>query len=232
MKGFQVRMKKAISFSILTIFALVLTACGGSASAQSNNGSRQSNGSNGNTSTPLPESAKLLIGTLKLDGTSQAVTAQQAVQLIPLWQLYASLETSSTAASQEVDATVQQIQSTMTAAQLQAIDGMNLTRRDEFTTLQQMGLGQANASGTPAPGSRTQGQGGGGFGGGGFDRGGFGGGGFAGGGNPGGGQGNRNFNPSQIATAQAARAAGGGANRISPALIDALIQFLQKKAGS
>ena len=224
MKGFQVRMKKAIPLSIVTIFALVLTACGSGASALG-----QNNGNN--TSTPLPESAKLLIGTLKLDGTPQAVTAKQAAQLIPLWQLLKSLETSSTTASQEVDATVQQIQSTMTAAQLQAIDGMNLTRRDEFTTLQQMGLGQANASGTPAPGGRTQGQGGG-FGGGGFDRGGFGGGGFAGGGNPGGGQGNRNFNPSQIATAQAARAAGGGANRISPALINALIQFLQKKAGS
>ena len=222
MKGFQVRMKKAIPFSIVTIFALVLTACGSGASALG-----QNNGNN--TSTPLPESAKLLIGTLKLDGTPQAVTAKQAAQLIPLWQLLKSLETSSTTASQEVDATVQQIQSTMTAAQLQAIDGMNLTRRDEFTTLQQMGLASANASGTPAPGGRTQGQGGGG----GFDRGGFGGGGFGGGGNPGGGgQGARNFNPSQIATAQAARAAGGGANRISPALIDALIQFLQKKAGS
>lgn len=221
-------MKKAITLSILTMFALVLTACGSRASALGQN--------NGNASAPLPESAKLLIGTLKLDGTPQAVTAQQAAKLIPLWQLYASLETSSTAASQEVDATVQQIQATMTAEQLQAINSMNITRRDEFTSLQQMGLGQANASGTPQPGGgRSQGgfSGGGGFGGGGgFAGGGFGGGGFGGGGNPGGGQGTRNFNPSQIATAQAARAAGGGANRISPALIDALIQFLQKKAGS
>jgi uncharacterized membrane protein YgcG len=226
MKGFQVRMKKAITFSILTIFALVLTACGSGASALGQN--------NGNASAQLPESAKLLIGTLKLDGTPQAVSAQQAAQLIPLWQLYASLETSSTAASQEIDATVQQIQATMTAAQLQAIDNMNITRSDEFTTLQQMGLASANASGTPAPGgTRTQGQGGGGSGSGGFNRGGFGGGGFGGGGNPGGGgQGNGNFNPSQIATAQAARAAGGGANRIPSALINALIQFLQKKAGS
>ena len=221
-------MKKVITFSLLTIFTLILTACGSSASAQSNNGSGQSNG---NSSAPLPESTKLLIGTLKLDGTPQAVTAQQATQLIPLWQLLKSLETSSTAASQEVDATVQQIQSAMTAEQLQAIDGMNITRRDEFTTLQQMGLAPANASGTPAPGGRTQGQ----SGGGGFSGGGFGGGGFGGGGNPGdggGGQGNRTFNPSQIATAQASRAGGGGANRVPSALIDALIQFLQKKAGS
>jgi uncharacterized membrane protein YgcG len=227
MKGFQVRMKKAITFSVLTIFALILTACGSSASAQGNNASGQSNG---NSSTPLPESAKLLIGTLKLDGTPQAVTAQQAAQLIPLWQLLESLETSNTAASQEVDATVQQIQSAMTTEQIQAIDGMNITRRDEFTTLQQMGLVPANASGTPAPGGRTQGQGGGGFGGGGFGGGGFGGGGNPGGG--GGGQGNRTFNPSQIATAQAARAAGGGANRLPSTLIDALIKYLQTKSGS
>jgi hypothetical protein len=219
-------MKKVITVSILTIFALLLAACGNNASAQSNNGFRQNNG---NSSAPLPQSTKLLIGTLKLDGTPQAVTAQQAAQLIPLWQLYASLETSSTAASQEVDATVQQIQATMTAEQIQAIESMNITRRDEFTTLQQMGLAQANASGTPQPGTGTQGQGnrsgGGGFGGGGFG----GGGGFPGGG---GGQGNRNFNPSQIATAQAARAQGGGTNRIPSALIDALVQYLQKTADS
>ena len=162
-------MKKVITISILTTFALLLAACGSRASAQSNNGSRQNFG---NSSAPLPESAKLLIGTLKLDGTPQAVTAQQAAQLIPLWQLYASLETSSTAASQEVDATVQQIQSTMTAEQLQAIDSMNITRSDEFTTLQQMGLASANASGTPQPGGGTQGRGNrsgsGGFAGGGF----------------------------------------------------------------
>ena len=213
-------MKKVITVSILTIFALLLAACGNNASAQSNNGFRQNNG---NSSAPLPQSTKLLIGTLKLDGTPQAVTAQQAAQLIPLWQLYASLETSSTAASQEVDATVQQIQATMTAEQIQAIESMNITRRDEFTTLQQMGLAQANSSGTPQPGTGTQGQGnrsgGGGFGGGGFPGG-------------GGGQGNRNFNPSQIATAQAARAQGGGTNRIPSALIDALVQYLQKIAGS
>ena len=213
-------MKKVITVSILTIFALLLAACGNNASAQSNNGFRQNNG---NSSAPLPQSTKLLIGTLKLDGTPQAVTAQQAAQLIPLWQLYASLETSSTAASQEVDATVQQIQATMTAEQIQAIESMNITRRDEFTTLQQMGLAQANASGTPQPGTGTQGQGnrsgGGGFGGGGFPGG-------------GGGQGNRNFNPSQIATAQAARGQGGSTNRIPSALIDALIQYLQKQAGS
>jgi hypothetical protein len=227
MKGFQVRMKKAITFSILTIFALVLTACGSRASALGQN--------NGNASAPLPESAKLLIGTLKLDKSPQAVTTQQAAQLIPLWQLYASLETSNTTASQEIDATVQQIQSTMTAAQLQAINGMNITRGDEFTTLQQMGLVTANASGTPAPGGGTQSQGGGSSGNGGFNRGGFGGGGFGGGGFGGGGQGNRNFNPSQIATAQASRAAGGGANRIPSALINALIKYLQTiqtKSGS
>ena len=216
-------MKKVITVSILTTFALLLAACGSRASAQSNNGSRQNFG---NSSAPLPESAKLLIGTLKLDGTPQAVTAQQAAQLIPLWQLYASLETSSTAASQEIDATVQQIQATMTAEQLQAIDSMNITRRDEFTTLQQMGLAQANASGTPQPGGGTQGRG---------NRsggGGFGGGGFGGGGFPGGGQGNRSFSPEQLATAQAARTQGSNANRVPSALIDALVQYLQKIAGS
>jgi hypothetical protein len=221
LKGFQTRMKKAITVSIFAIFALLLTACGGNASAQSNNGFGQNNG---NSSAPLPQSTKLLIGTLKLDGTPQAVTAKQAAQLIPLWQLLKSLETSNTAASQEVDATVQQIQATMTAEQVQAIDNMNITRRDEFTTLQQMGLAQANTTGAPQSGTGTQGQGGR------FGNGGFGGGGFPGGGPDS--QGNRTFNPSQIATAQAARGQGGSTNRIPSALIDALIQYLQKQAGS
>ena len=54
----------------------------------------------------------------------------QAAALVPLWQAYAQLTSSNTAAQAEIDAVVSQIQSTMTPQQVQAITAMKLTRQD------------------------------------------------------------------------------------------------------
>jgi hypothetical protein len=176
---------------------------------------------------------QILIGTFKLDGTDQAVTSQQAAELLPLWQVYKDLSSSDTAAQEEIDGLVQQIQDTMTPDQMRAITDMNLTRQDMFTVMQDQGIVQGRGQGdqngnggnfTPPEGFVPP-DGGppGGFGGG--EPGGF----------PGGGgnrQGGQNFTPEQIATAQAARGQGGGFNRLPPGLIDALIQYLEKQAGS
>ena len=178
-------MKKIIIVTIL--FALLLTACG-------------SRSGNNNQNAPLSESLKLLLGTLKLDGTPNAVTSKEASDLIVLWQTYKTLTTGSSTSQAETDALIKQIQSTMTPEQIKAIDAMQLTRKDMGEILQAQGItfsrdGQPGAgNGTPFPGG-----GGGGFNGGG---GGF----FNGGGGGGGGQ---NLTPQQIATAQARRAAGG-----------------------
>jgi hypothetical protein len=161
------------------------------------------------------------------------VTAKQAAELLPLWQTMKVLSESDTAAQQEKDALIEQIQETMTATQMQTITDMKLTRADMFALVQQQGTAAGNNltgsqntnsqnrnSSNNGNGRRNFGQGGGGF--------------FPGGGPPeggfgGGGQG-QNLSREQIATAQAARQASG--NTIPPTLINAVIEYLQKKAGA
>lgn len=220
---------KKIAISVLMVLALTLTACGAAS-----NGTRQAASTQQNGSLPIQE--QVLIGTFKLEGTPQAVTAKQAAQLIPLWQVYKSLSTSDTAAQEEVNGLIQQIQDTMTPEQMQAITAMNLTRQDIFTVMQDQGIaqagGQGSAGGTGSSSSRSTGRNGNN---GGFVRPDGGGPGGFGGGFGGGGGNSQSFTPEQIATAQAARGGQGGggfSNRIPTTLIDALVQLLQKKAGS
>ena len=221
---------KKISISVFVILMMTLAACGAVT-----NGTQQATSTQQDGSLPIQE--QVLIGTFKLEGTPQAVTAQQAAQLIPLWQVYKDLSGSDTAAQEEIDGLVQQIQDTMTPEQMKAISDMHLTRQDLFTIMQDQGITQGRGQGN---GNRQNGQNGngGGFGfappDGGPPPGGFGGGGGGGGGGFGGGSGGQSFTPEQIATAQAARGQGGsfGLNRIPSGLIDALVQYLQKKADS
>lgn len=138
--------KSLISLCILACFVLVLSACGSNAS---NTTSNQSAGS-----ASLSEVNMLLVGTLKLEGTDQAVSADEAAKLLPLWQAYRSLSTSQTAAQEEVDGLLKQIQSSMTSQQVQAIEAMNLTNKDMMDLMQSMGAvmgprGTPNPQGTP-----------------------------------------------------------------------------------
>jgi hypothetical protein len=147
-----------------------------------------------------------------------------------------SLSSSDTAAPEELTAITEQIQETMTAEQLQAIEEMAITSEDMFATMQELGLvnaPQVNASGTPQPGSGFgggQGQGPGG----GFVPGGAPPGGGPPDGGPGGGGGGQGLTQEQIATAQARRAEGGGGfgNRMLTPLVEAVIELLESKAGS
>ena len=218
---------KKIAISVLMVITLTLTACGAAS-----NGTQQADSTQQGGSLPIQE--QILIGTFKLEGTDQAITAQQAAQLIPLWQVYKDLSTSDTAAQEEIDGLIQQIQDTMTPEQIQAITNMNITRQDMFTVMQDQGITQARGQGQ-GNSNRSNGQNGNGGGLGFAPPDGGPPGGFS-GGEPGrfqgGGQGGGSFTPEQIATAQAARAQGGGFNRIPSGLIDALVQFLQKKADS
>jgi hypothetical protein len=221
---------KKFTLTILTILILTLTACGVTANATDPASFPQSGASAGE----LPVTIQLILGTLKLEETENAVAPEQAAELLPLWQTMLVLSESDTTADQETEALIAQIQETMTAEQMQAITDMDLSREDMMTIMQEQGMamgaggGQNNSQGgnssnnggAARPGGDEL-QGGvppqGGFPGGG--PGGF-----------GGGQG-QNLSPEQIATAQAARQAGGG-NVVSPALINALIDFLEQKAGS
>lgn len=214
---------KKITLTILTIFILTLTACSGNAA---NAADPVSVAPSGASADALPAATQLIIGTLKLEETNQAVTVEQAAELLPLWQTLQALYASDTTADQEIEALTTQIQETMTPEQMQAITAMNLTREDMFSVMQEQGLAAGGQTTTTQSGNSSN-SGGGGFrpGGDEFPAGG------PGGGFVPGGQG-QNLSPDQIATAQAARQAAGGGNIIPPALINALIEFLKQKAGS
>ncbi len=226
-------MKKSILISIILVLAFALAACG-SASANNNRGQMRVN------ITMTPE-LKLAVGTLKLEGTPNAIDSTTAQKLIPLWQLMAQLNSSSTTAPQETDAVVEAIQQALTPARVSAIDDMHLTSQDIFTSFQQSGeggfaggggdtntnrTGSARTSGgNNSFGNRRNGEGFG-FGGGGFPGGGFPGGGFVSRNGSSSGNSNNNVNAQgqQSQTAQQA-----AANRISNLVIERVIQLLQTK---
>ncbi len=248
-------MKKAPLFTALCAFALVLNACAARNNSGFGNGGGNGSGSGNGTGSgfasgngsgfrsgagrALTADAKLALGTIKLEGTPQAIDAGTAAKLLPLWQLMVQLHSSSSTAPQEVQATQDAIQAAMAPAQRNAIAGMTLTTADLFSLLQS----EAQASGGSSSGSRGGFGGGGGgnggrvFFGGGPGGGGFGGG-FGGGGFGGGfGGGNRTANAngnsgsSQLTPEQQAQAAQARENAISSLVENQLIRLLETKLG-
>ena len=92
---------------------------------------------------------QLLLGTLRLEETGQAVTGEQAAALLPLWQGYAALTESGTAATEEVEAVQNQIVEAMTDEQVAAIAGMRLTNAVLQEFYVEAGLTEVK---TPEPG--------------------------------------------------------------------------------
>jgi hypothetical protein len=129
-------MKKLLVMTLI-LLTLTLTACG-SASTGLQTATVSPAGS-------LPTVTQLIVGTFKLDGTDTAVTAAQAKELLPLWQVYSELLTSDTATQEEIDGLVAQLQETMTTDQMQAIKDMNLTQQDVMTVMQEQGAGVSSA---------------------------------------------------------------------------------------
>ena len=124
-------MKKRII--LLTVFALLLAACGNSKTVSTS------------TNESLPFTTQLLLGTLQLQDTEQAVTSEQAKELLPMWQVYRELIGSSTAAQEEIDGLIDQIQETMTNHQKDAITTMGLTQSDVFSFMQTQGVGMGGS---------------------------------------------------------------------------------------
>ena len=176
-------MKKTI-LTLLILPILILSACAGQTPATSNADVAQqpvpavesvAQGPAASVSTVVQEAAagsaelstsyenaasielQLLIGTLKLIGTDQAVTKDQATALTPLWTNLQTLQqsmrpdptqnnsdsqtqTDTTAIQSQVDEAVKQIQSLMTSEQLQAIAGMQITQESAMTFMQELGM--------------------------------------------------------------------------------------------
>jgi hypothetical protein len=174
------KMKKTL-LTLLILLVLTLTACSGqtttnasaaqqslpaaesasqsstsepSANQEAANSTAQLNTSYDNT---VPVEMQLVLGTLKLVGTDQTMTQDQAAVLLPLWSNLQSLsqslgpgqpqqDSSSTSQStnadtqQKIDALVEQIQQAMTPAQIQAIANMKITQDTAMALMQEIGI--------------------------------------------------------------------------------------------
>ena len=235
--------KNVFSIAALVVLAAVLPACQGGATAE---GSPDDGGHlTAEYENAIPVESQLILGTLMLEDTDQAVGAEQAAELLPLWQMQKTLAADDTASDGEKLALIEQIQEAMTAEQIRSIAEMRLTQQDLFAYMQQAGLVQRpQYAGTPGASA----SGGGGYTGGAGGPMTFEGGGppagFEGGGPPAafqGGQGEGGFSGSgqgfhpedltaeQRATLEARRASGGGFTPTSSALLESLIELLESK---
>lgn len=96
---------------------------------------------------------QLAYGTLKLEGSAQAVTVEQAAKLLPLWQALQALDAATTDAAEETAAAQAQIQSALTPAQVSAIAGMRLTNAALQAYYAEIGVASST---TPEPGVTPQ----------------------------------------------------------------------------
>ena len=209
-------MKKWMAVSIVISLVLALTACG----------STQNSNAAASGSTALSLEGQLLVGTFKLESSNLVVSSDQAAQLLPLWETLQSLASSGTAASQEIDAVVSQIESTMSPQQISSITAMKLTQQDLAAAAAGTGASSTTSStASTASASLAQLQ--------------------AGAGAPGAGNpptdmggsmpastGAQSTGQTQTGTAQAVTSQSTGTtNQVSPALINALVELLKKKIG-
>lgn len=128
--------KITIFLIVLSLMATLLAGCGSAATPAVAASNR------------LSTASKLALGTLKLENTSNAVTASEATQLLTLWEAYQSISSSDIISQVELDALLKQIEDTMTAAQIKAIDAISLTDQSVSETLSS--LNTSNTSGTPS----------------------------------------------------------------------------------
>lgn len=92
--------------------------------------------------------SQLAYGTIKLADTSNAITAEQAKSLIPLWQAVISLSGDDTTASEELTAVQDQITAVLNETQLQSIAEMQITNAGLNEFYAQYGVSLP----TPVPG--------------------------------------------------------------------------------
>jgi hypothetical protein len=119
---------KRTTLPILMVLVVALTACSSLSTNISNSSTQTNNGS-------LSE-LQLAVGILKLEGTENAITTEQAHELLMLWQVYQDLSGSDTAAQEEVTAVFEQVQENLTTEQIQAIKDMQITQQDVASVMQ------------------------------------------------------------------------------------------------
>lgn len=145
---------------ILLILVLALAACGGA-----DEGAGVDDGDSGAETAvaeltdtyddALTTRNQLLLGIMRLEGTPQAVTVEQAAELATLWQAFAALSDSSTSAPEETEAVQNQIVDALTVEQVNAIVAMKLTNTELQTFYVAAGISEEK---TPEPGVTPQSQ--------------------------------------------------------------------------
>ena len=240
-------MKKWILFFVsVLVFSVVLTACGGetvpvavevvsgsSSLSEEMNPTAVIAAVTGNSVTlsteyrnALPVEAQLAFGTVQLEETNLAVTAEQAEAILPYWRVLQSLTQTGNAADAEINAVIKQIQDGMTGEQIASIAAMELTEEKLQTMLEEGTIAFGRGFGQGADGGTA--------GGGGIPGGGLRGGGLPGGGPGGGGPGGFGRNQGDLATRQAELEASGEnpmtafIERASSSLV---IRLLETKTG-
>ncbi|MEA3375004.1 MAG: hypothetical protein U9R72_02205 [Chloroflexota bacterium] len=124
----------------LVLVAAALTACGAEQATEPNEAAPvdyQSDALDTRYEGALDVSAQLALGSLQLEGTEHAVTAEQSKTLLPLWQ---ALQGGVTAEG-EVRAVLKGIEGGMTEEQLTAIADMRLTQEDVEAWIEEQGMG-------------------------------------------------------------------------------------------
>ncbi len=164
--------KKFIRYLFPIPMVLALAACsvlklpgaGSAAAQQSQPNQPQSQPGNPQSSfdpANQPLEYRLALGTLALEGTPNAVTPAEAKNLVVLWKGVKSLSASQTASQDEINALYQQIQDTLTPAQIQAIQSQQVSQAELQTLMQkykiQLPQGGFERNGTPgAPSNLSQ----------------------------------------------------------------------------
>ena len=150
-------------FGAVVLIAVVLSACNGAAGPDAATVEPESGLATLEDALPvdyedaLSSRNQLALGTLRLEGTEDAVTAEQAETLAFLWQTLQALLDDSTTAREETSAVQAQILAALTAEQVDAIRALALTNADLTAFYAEQGV----ALPTPQPGVTPQSSGGG-----------------------------------------------------------------------
>ena len=195
--------------------ALIFSACSPAPAAQTPGIGQGSNpsGNGGNSAATTNSQTKTAIGILSMEGTSNAVTVDQAKTILPLYKAVKIMVSNSASSPAEVQALFDQIDENLNSSQKQAIEKIDTSPQNMRTLMSNLGIQAGNAQG--AGGQRPSG-------GGGFRPGGGPGGP---GGIPGGGGGTTAATPTSVVGQNNFR------QQISPFLLTAVIDVLSKRAG-
>ncbi len=88
----------------------------------------------------FPLSIRLAVGTFALEDTDNAVTSEQAANLLLLWKVAYNLSTADDAKIEDMEAAIEQIQDAMTAEQIEAIESMDMTIENMTTLAEKFGI--------------------------------------------------------------------------------------------